>query len=424
MFQKTLLLNDSKLPDSITNFDDLKSSEMKFNIGYGSMKKHKKQQRKNKLKKQQKQTRRMVHKKKPLFHFTPAEHTTLSKSFDDLNKTMMTFNIGSGSVHKHRRQQKNKMQKHKTKKNKQLPRQLRFKTSQSLLSVVGNKSEHHPRRRVCKAKRPTASKKHPRRRVFKAKRPTASREHVVSLVENVEHTRSTRLTERALQAHNSQHQSIIVRLSTDHWCQPLQLYGTCIVPLNIKFRDLLFTDVQKENIQRIPVDAYYYKGVQLNYRWKVNYGDCTLFLPETELMRDFFRSTAMNSRLNRRVSIEMVRKTYQKRVSLTERMTKWRTVAHMIVLYAKMRPKINLSIMNLGGDTTHIVAYPSTTVKEIRRRYCEKTGLPRTPQVKLFIETEDTALRLSAVLKDYPNVIRHPTLYIAKVAAWEYFKRV
>ena len=414
MFQKTLLLNDSKLPDtidssttSITNFDDLKNSEMKFNIGYGSMNKHKKQQRKNKLNKQQKQTCRMVHKKKPQFHFTPAEHTLLSKSFDDLNKTMMTFNIGSGSVHKHRRQQKNKMQKHKTKKNKQLPRQLRFKTSQPLLSVVGNKSEHHPHRRV-----------------FKAKRPTASKEHVVSLVENVEHTRPTRLTERALQAHNKQHQSIIVRLSTDHWCEPLQLYGKCIVPLNMKFRDLLFTDVQKENIQRIPVDAYYDEGVQLNYRWKVNYGECALFLPETELMRDFFRSTEMNPRLNRRVSIEMVRKTYQKCVSLTERMTKWRTVAHMIVLYAKMRSKINLSIMNLGGDTTHIVAYPSTTFKEIRRRYCEKTGLPRTPQVKLFTETEDTALRLSAILKDYPNVIRHPTLYIAKVAAWEYFERV
>ena len=72
-----------------------------------------------------------------------------------------------------------------------------------------------------------------------------------------------------------------------------------------------------------------------------------------------------------------------------------------------------------------MVVYPFYTIKEIRRRYCKKTGLLLTPQVKLFSESNDTALRLSAVLKDdYPRVLREPKLYVAIVASWEYKKRM
>ena len=119
----------------------------------------------------------------------------------------------------------------------------------------------------------------------------------------------------------------------------------------MNLRNVLPSEIHKHKIKRVIVDEYSYDG---SYEWKIAYDSVVLLLPETKLMNDFFKTktTVENTLLNNRVYIEIVRQPLDRIMSLTERMTKWKVVARMLMLYAKVKPKINLSIIDLGGHET------------------------------------------------------------------------
>ena len=212
---------------------------------------------------------------------------------------------------------------------------------------------------------------------------------------------------------------IIVRISTQFWSKPLQLHATCLAPANASPRDEISTDVERNTIERVAVNTFHYS-------WKITNGSCVFLLPETRIMCDYFQNGNELTLWNRTVHIEVVRQPTDRLMSLSERMTKWRAVARMLVIGAKVQPKIDLLISNLAGDTVSIETRPFTTIKDIRIRYCQQTGTPRTPQLKLFSESEEEeeALCLSALLKDYASVLREPSLSAAIVSAWAYHKRL
>lgn len=115
----------------------------------------------------------------------------------------------------------------------------------------------------------------------------------------------------------------------------------------MNLRNVLPSEIHKHKIKRVIVDEYSYDE---SYEWKIVYGSVVLLLPEAKLMNDFFKTTIENTLLNNQVYIEIVRQQFDRIMSLTERMTKWKLVARMLMLYAKVKPKINLSIIVLGGQ--------------------------------------------------------------------------
>ena len=206
-----------------------------------------------------------------------------------------------------------------------------------------------------------------------------------------------------------QHQ-IIVRISTDQWGLSYQVRTTCCVPANVTPRDGVPKTVHIDTAERIDVDPYIYSYLSLHRRWKITHGLSTLLLPDIPVICDLFQNKYGGTSWNKRVYINVIHQLGDRKVRLAERMAKWRAVAWMLVLAAKVQPKITLHICNLGGDTVDIEARPFMTIRDIRAKYCQTTGVPRTPQLKLFAESKPEPLRLLAQLKSFESIFQNPHL--------------